>query len=470
MTDVPFPLISAPGRQSQASGGRLINTYLEQLADTAGKKFAYWRAPGLEAFATIPAGVARGALVVGALLYVVVGTKAYSVTSAGVVTTLGSNVPGSSGVFMAANNASTPDIVIVAPGEGAFIISSGSVAAYPDSDVLQPNSVVFHKGFFVFTYGDGKTRTSGTDSTSINTSDVATAESKPDTLYRAIPLGNGQILLAGSTSIEAWGGQNDTAYPWNFIATIPRGIVGPFAMCGNEDGFGKGIFFAGDDFGVHTLNGYSTVKISPTDLDVAIENEPDKSQIRLSAFIANGHSFVVVQSPTWCWVYDVGLQTWHERQSYLKSYWRSAYPIKAFDKWLALDVDTGNVIQITASAQDELGEPLRMRIETGPFGAFPSPIRVNGIELYITKGAGISTGEDPVQTDPDVEIWMSPDGGVTWRGPRIVKVGRQGITSGRVRSGIWGHAEVQGVRWRFDMSSAVPFGFMGADMQAEKLR
>ncbi len=468
--DVPLPLISAPGRHSQAAGGRLINCYVEQLADTAGKKYAYWRGAGLKAFATIPAGTARGTLVVGSLLYVVVGTKVCTVSSAGAVTTLGGTLPGSTGVFMAANNASTPDIVIVAPGDGAFIISAGSVASYPDADVGQPNAVVFHKGFFVFTYGDAKTRTSGINSTAIATTDVATAESKPDTLYRPLPLGNGQILLAGSSSIEAWGGQNDTAYPFNFIATIPRGIVGPYAMCGNEDGFGKGVFLVGDDFGVHTLNGYATVKISSSDVDAAIERTADKTTIRMSVFIASGHSFVVVQTPTWCWVYDVGVQTWHERQSYLKTYWRSAYCIKAFDKWLTLDTDTGNVVQITSTAQDELGQPLRMRVETGPLGAFPEVIRVNGIELYVTKGVGIATGTDPVQTDPDVEVSMSPDGGHTWRGPRVLKVGRQAVQTGRVRASIWGQADVQGVLWRFDMSSNVLFGFMGASMDVDKLR
>lgn len=326
------------------------------------------------------------------------------------------------------------------------------------------------RAIFVFTYGDGKTRTSGINSTSVNTLDVATAESKPDTLYRPIPLGNGQILLAGSSSIEAWGGQNDTGYPFSYIATIPRGIVGPYAIGGHEDGFGKGIFLVGDDFAVSTLNGYATVKISSPDVDLAIERTTDKTTIRVSVFIAGGHSFVAVQSATWCWIYDVGMQTWAERQSYLKTYWIAAYPTKAFDKWLCSNIDTGHTIQIDNVTQDELTQPLRMRIETGPFGAFPNPIRINEIELYLTKGAGIATGRDPDQTDPDVEVSISLDGGTTWIGPRLLKVGRQAITNGRVRSSIWGHADVQGVRWRFDFSAGVSFGFLGADMNADKLR
>lgn len=471
MTDVPFPLISAPGRHPQASGGRLINTIVEQLSNTAGAKLIYWRAPGLKGFGTTAAGSFRGALQVGATLYAIVDSKVYTFSSSGGAgTALTGTVSGTTAAFLARDNASTPNIVVVVPGENPKVIASGAVSDYPDTDVGQPNSVVFHKGYFVFTYGDGKTRTSGINSTSINTNDVATAESKPDLLYRAIPLGNGQILLVGSSSMEVWGGVNDTAYPFSYIATINRGIVGPYAIAGHEDGFGKGIFFVGDDFGVHTLNGYAPEKVSSPDVDQAIEAVADKTTIAVSVFIAEGHSYVVVQTPVWCWVYDVTMKTWHERQSYLKTYWRGVLPFKAFDKWLCGDIGTGKILEIDGATQDEVGDPLRMRIETGSFGAFPKPLRVNSIELYLTKGVGIATGIDPVQTDPDVEISMSPDGGNRWHNPRVIKVGRQAVMDGRVRANNFGHTHPQGVRWRFDMSSSVKFGFMGADMQADTLR
>lgn len=470
MTAIPLPMISAPGLNSQTSGGRIVNAYMEKLSSTAGQKYAYWRAPGLKLFKTITGTNFRGALVVGSLLYVVVDDKAYSVTSGGTVTQMTGTVSGSAGVFMARNNASTPDVVIVSPGDGAQVIAAGAVTSYPDADVQQPNSVKFLKGYFNFTYGDGKVRTSGLNTTAIATTDVATAESKPDTLYCSIPLGNGQILLCGSASMEAWGGQNDTGYPWSYIATIPRGIVGPYAIAGDENGFGKGIFFVGDDFGAHTLNGYATVKVSPPDLDRAIEAEEDKTLIRVSVFIAGGRSFVAVQGTNWCWCYDVGEQTWHERESYLVKYWRACFPIKAFDKWLCGDLNTGDLLEISMSEQTEVDDPLRMRIETGPAGAFPSKVRINSIELYLTKGVGDAEGIDPVETDPDIEISISRDGGNTWSSPRVVKIGRQALTDGRVRASIWGQAEVQGVRWRFDMSSSVPFALMGADMAADVLR
>jgi hypothetical protein len=578
LTDVPFPLLTAPGLKPQAAGGRILNCYPEKLPATAGKPYGWFRVPGLGVFGTAPSGRFRGGVLVNNLFYGVFGTVVYSWTSAGGAgLALAGNIPGSDQVFAARNNASNPDVVFVSVGNGAFWINgANTVVAYPDLDVGQPNSVVFHKGFFIFTYGNGTTRSSGVNVTAISTLDVATAESKPDTLYRPVPLGNGQLLLCGSTTLEVWGGQNDAGYPFSYVATIPRGILGPAAIAGAEDGFGKGIFLAGDDFRVSRLDQYTCTPISNSDLDTLIERELDKTAIRVGVLNSRGHGFVTVQGAAWCWIFDTTLNTWHERNSYLKNYFRGLYPIQAFGKWLCGDSDGVNLAEFSANVRKELGvndqqtititgapaggtftltfngqttaaiafnataaqvstalqglsrigsavdctggplpgaavsvrfkdalgsrpqplmtatssltggaspaiaithptlgvfgDPIKMRIETGPFGAFPSAVRINDIELYLTKGASDALGHDPDETDADIAISISRNGGQDWSNPRNVKMGRQSITNGRVRSAIWGQAEVQGVRWRFEESAGLDFAFMGADQKQDVLR
>jgi hypothetical protein len=61
-----------------------------------------------------------------------------------------------------------------------------------------------------------------------------------------------------------------------------------------------------------------------------------------------------------------------------------------------------------------------MRIETGPFGAFPKPVRINGIEVYMPKGKSNALGHDPDETDARIGISISRDGGNTWSMPRDV--------------------------------------------------
>jgi hypothetical protein len=470
--DVPFPVLSYPGQRPQTSGGRLINCYPEQLPQTAGKPNAYWRVPGLGSWGTVPSGRYRGGLQVGNTLYAVFGTTLYTFTpGGGAGTAVANTVPGTGWVSMAANMNTPPDVALVSPGVGAFIVNSvPAVVAYPDADVGSPNYVTYHKSFFIFTYGNGQTRSSDPQSTNINTLNVATAESKPDTVYRPIPLNNGQLLLAGSNTIEVWGGQNDTGYPFSYIQTIYRGIVGPQAIAGNEDGWGKGIYLVGDDNKVSTLSGYTPTPISVPDIDRLIEAEPDKTKIIVGVYTAGGHGFVVVQGPNWCWEFDTTMSSWHERQSYLKRYWRGYQPIFAFGKWLCGDTDSSALAVIDNTVRKEFGNPLRMRIETGPMGAFPASVRINSIELYMTKGASNALGSDPDETDAEIGISVSRDGGQSYTKPRHLKVGRQSLTARRVRGSIWGQAEIQGVRWRFDESAGINFGFMGADMLADPLR
>jgi hypothetical protein len=472
MTDVPFPLLSAPGQRPQVAGGRLINCYPETLPATAGKPYAYWRVPGLNVFGSAPAGSYRGGIVVGGTFYGLFGTTVYTFTSlGGAGVALPGNIPGTQFCWFAANQNSPPDIAVVSPGVGAFIVTAGGgVANYPDADVGTPNSVVYHLGFFIFTAGSGKTIASDVNSTNINTLNNATAQSKPDALYRPVPLGNGQLLLCGSNTIEVWGGANATGYPFSYVSTIYRGILGPQAIAGNEDGWGKGIFFAGDDNKVSTLTTYTPTPISIPDIDQLIEAEPDKSKVTVGVYVSRGHGFVVVQGPNWCWEYDTTLQTWHERRSYLQLYWRGIQPIFVFGNWLCGDSKSSSLLKIDGTVRKEVGDPLRMRIETGPLGAFPNTVRVNGIELYLTKGASDVLGHDPDETNAMLDISMSRDGGQSWSNARSVAIGRQSITNGRVRSSVWGQAEIQGVRWRIEESAGLNFAFMGADMQADVLR
>ena len=91
---------------------------------------------------------------------------------------------------------------------------------------------------------------------------------------------------------------------------------------------------------------------------------------------------------------------------------------------------------------------------------------MNPIPLAPTR----APAADPNQTDPLVEMSISPDGGHTWRAPKQIKMGRQSIMTGTVAANNLGHCISQGVRLRFDMADAVPSGVMGGDMIASVLR
>src|SRR6516225_6981379 len=116
MTNVPFPMLTTPGQHPTVAGGRLINCYPEPLAATAGLPNAYWRVAGLSAWGTAPSGLYRGSIAVQGTLYAIFGSTLYSFTSlGGAGTALTGTIAGTNFCWLAANQAATPDIVIVSP-------------------------------------------------------------------------------------------------------------------------------------------------------------------------------------------------------------------------------------------------------------------------------------------------------------------------------------------------------------------
>lgn len=465
---IPLPDESAPGEHVHQSGGRLINCAALPLVGNAASGLSRRRPPGLTLFATSDHTGYRGGKQVGANLYSAwassSGVVSKVTSSGGAVTDLTGNLPGTAQAFFAANNAGTPDVVAVVPGEGAFTVTTAAVSAFADGDVGSPNSVCFHKGFFIFSYGDGKMRSTGVNNVSVATTDVATAEYKRDTLYRVVSF-EGSLIAFGSESTEHWGGQNDTGFPFSYIAADDVGIVGPYAVTGDQDGWNAGLHFASSDFRVRRKEGYKSVPVSKPDLDRKIAALADKTTIKCYSYIWNGIPIVGVTCAEWTWELNCQTGRWHERASYLDVHWWGLAPVKAFDKWIAGHSENGNLYEIDPDNHKEGDEPLVMRIESGPLGDYPNAIRVDRLAVLLTRGVGIAAGSDPDQTDPTAEISFSPDGGQNWRTPRQVKIGRQALMKGRTAVNNLGHAEPNGGRIRIDIADAVPAGVMGADME-----
>jgi hypothetical protein len=436
-----------------------------RLGDKAAAPFALRRAPGLKSWGTSAKTGFRGALLVGSTLYEAFsGSVVTHASGGGAASVLTGTLLGTDSVFWARNNAATPDVVVVSPANGAFVVAAGAVSAYPDVDVGAPSSVCGVRNFFVFGYDSGDMRTSGLNSTSINTLDRATASTKADVLYRVIPNGDSGVLSAGSNTIEFWSINNETTgFPFSFVTAIPRGIIGRYAIAGHEDGFGSlSKFFVGDDSCVYELQGYTPAKISPPDLDRLIAAVSDKETIVVSVFVAGGHHFVVVTCPDWTWVYDTNLQRWHERISYQKACWRGLMPISAFGKWLCGDTDSGNILEISGSEQSELTLPLRAIVETGPHGAFPHGTIVGPLNLLASVGVGNATGT-PIEFSPVMDIYMSNDNGISWGSPWQRPLGQQAKGLQKVEVNNMGHCGPHGVKFRFAVSDPVHVAIMGGD-------
>jgi hypothetical protein len=471
MSPIPFPTTSSPGKRPHDSAGRLINCHYALLPKGARAPGKWQRAPGLRNFGASAQSGNRGQIIVGSTLYAAFANNVTRFNSAGAATSVGT-LNGTSKVFWARNNKlPTPDLVVIDPANGASVVTASSVSSYPDADVGAPNSVCFLDGYFFFSYGDGTCIASGLNTTAIDPLNSIKCEGNPDGLLRAIPFRD--LYLAGSATIEVWRNTAEPApaFPFSRVSVIPRGLIGPYAIAGFEDGIGKGIVFVGNDRRVHVLDGYSPTPISTLDVDRAIatfvEAGGDAGAIEMFPYVVDGHASIVMRCPAWCWVFDLDTFGWHERASYLSATWRASGAINAFGKWIAGDAKSGNLVEISEFACDEIGDPLIFQLESGPLTAFPNRVAVAQATFDVTQGVGVATGSDPMQTDPTVFISYSDDGGETWSVPRARKLGRQGDGPQPIKLTRCGSAGIAGRRWRLVVSDAVDVEVFGGDQLAE---
>ena len=460
---IPFPTQTAPGANQLEGGGSIVNGYVEELGSNGPAKTVIRRMPGLTAWGTTGRTGFRGAFLSQGTLYAAFNGKLESFTSAGGASTAVGNLNGTKRGFFAADNNATPNKFFTDPDGNIATFTSGSVTnGYPDPDLPTPNSLDFLDGYTVFTIADGRAFATDLNSTSVNALSFGKAEAKPDGLLRVVAWG-GRLLLCGNLTIEVWTDQALTPFAFGRATTIPRGLAGPYCLAGTEDGFSKGPIFVADDNRVYKLQGYTPSPISPPDLDHLIENTADKTTLEATTFMSHGHAFFQLSSPAWTWVCDINTGQWFQAGSYLLARSRRSGGISAFSKWLTGDTASGNILQITDSAFDEAGSPLRMRLESGPVVNFPSGATVARADFYFATGVGVATGIDPTQTDPRVEISWSDDGGFTWSNPVIRKLGRQSQPQQLISLvSCTGRSSWIGRRWRLDVSDPVYASFMFA--------
>src|SRR5262249_46233684 len=201
---------------------------------------------------------------------------------------------------------------------GCFEVSVVGISQHPGPNLPVANvvDVTFGLGFFFFAISDGRCFASDINATTVPALNVTTAQAKPDGLFRAVWFGQ-QLYLCGPDSIEVWGTPiNSAAFPLNRITVIPRGIVGPRAITGFENGFDLGLVFVSRNNQVMRLNGSHPERISEPDLERRIALITDNNTIECTSFNVGGHMYLKVRSPLWCWIYDFSTQTWHERISY----------------------------------------------------------------------------------------------------------------------------------------------------------
>lgn len=467
MADIDLPISSAPGMRPHEGQGRLINAFAEPLE--GGAAFALRRVPGLtQAAADDEAlGPVRGMHFVSGVALIAQGDKLVKVDSTLARTVLG-DLPGTGPVTIASNNkAPTPDILCVTSAGVYTLTVGGAPVSFVDADLPQPNSVCFIDGYFMMTLLDGRVFASGLNATTFSALDFAKAEAKAGGLYRGIVFGQ-QLYLMGPNAVEVWyNAANPTGFPFTRASVIPIGLAAPFALAGQEDGFGLALIWVGSDRRVWQLTGgYTPSPISSPDVarDLARAAADDIGAI---AFTFGEHAQWAVIAANFAWVYDISTKNWHERQSFGRTNWRASHSVKAFGVWLMGDRYTAQIHYLEEEGQEEAGDPLVWEVRTKPAAAYPNRVQIDRADFGFVVGQGVTGGREPVETDPEVRISYSDDGGNSFSVPMRRPLGRQGKFETRISAHRLGLTGSFGRVYRLQISDPIYASLLTASHQPQ---
>lgn len=464
--EIVFPTSTAPSINPTENGGRLINAYAEKAPDGSRSKVIIRRSPGIDLAFSIGAGDLRGVQLVGSVLYLVNGDKAYTITKAGVTytpTELTGTVSGEGPVIIAHNmKAPDPDILIQT-SDGIDKIASGAVSTFSDPDLPASNSITFMDSFFIVTSADGRAFASGVNDKTFSGNDYTTAEARPDGLVRGVTKGR-DLLLMGQTTTEFYGNVgNPDAFPFSRGPVIPIGLLSTFAVAGFEDGFTGPLIFVGNDRVVYQLAGSSPTRISTPHLERLLAAIADPREIRASVFVSAGHSFWVLKWSEWTFIYDLSTGEWHERQSIGRVNWRASFGVNAFGEWLVGDDTSGAIYRVNDRSFREAGGPLVWEVRSTQMHRFPQRVAVLNASFDMVTGIGMDRGIAPIETSPKVSISWSDDGGRTFGNALLRDLGTQGeiVPIDVRRTGLTSRT---GRQWRLQVSDPVDVSLMGGSM------
>jgi len=416
---IQFATNSYTSNSLPLSAQRCVNAYAEREPPPPGgakSPIAVFGAPGLTAFAICGTGPVRGMHVMGGLLYVVSGQTLYSVSSTGVVTTLGGAVTGNGVVSMADNGTQ----LCIVNGTNGYIYSvSLGFVVISDPNFHAANVVTFFDNVFVFNWaGTNKFFISNTlDGLNYNGLAFGSAEVTSANLFSVVNQQETLLLFSGDHT-ETWYDAGAVNMPFLRVdgATIERGCAAALTTV-KED---NSVFFLGNDLIFYRLNITQPVRVSTHAIEDAWQSYSTVSDAFAFSYTFEGHKFVVITFPTAnkTWVYDISTGLWHERESLdmnNRTYgrWRGNCYAQCYNHGLVGDQFSGAIGYLDRVNFTEFGNTMREVLVSPPLSNERKRTFVSLFELDVETGVGLPTGQG---SDPQIMLDWSRDGGRTFVG------------------------------------------------------
>jgi hypothetical protein len=466
---IPIPLASFPALSSQASDERLINVYAEKVGDGQDARAALYGAAGLTIFNNSLDFAVRGLFAVNNALLAVAGQVLFSITSAGVQTSIGA-IAGTSTVRFARNGNTTIQTLLLT-STTMYTYIGGVLATFSDPDLpANPVDIEYLDGRFVWPIADGRVFYSGLNDITVGALDFVSAEGNPDGLIGCRVLKQ-ELFLFGTETIEVFASTGDANAP---IQRLPGAVVP--SGCSSRDSItlspnGDSLYFLDGSGNFMRIGaGYQPQKVSHRGVWDSVRTVSDKTTIRAFSYTLGEHAYVVLWHSTFCWVFDEATNLWHERSSNNQTTLQYNCLEYAFGKNLVGSATIGAVYQIDENAFDEAGNEILSVMRFPRVDTFPDGAIFHAIEFDIETGVGIDQGGQPADTvSPNLTLRWSDDGGKTYKGGRIAALGEKGKYKKRVKFTRLGCCGVKGRIFQVEVSSRVFKALINAQAIVERV-
>lgn len=422
---------------------------------------------GLVSFGTGP-GNDRGAINWNGTLYRVMGSILVSVSSSGVVTTLGD-----------VGNDFTPvtftygfDRLAIASNDDLFYWDGTTLSQVTDPDLGIVLDVEWVDGYFMTTDGTNLVVTELNDPTSVNPLKYGSSEADPDPIKAILKLRN-EVAALNRHTIEFFDNVGGDLFPFARIegAQIEKGCVGTHACCIFQDT----VAFLGGAFNEQVsvylgVNGTAN-KVATHEIDTILADytEAELAAANVEERKDGSHLFLYVHLPDRTLVYDAGASgelgtpVWFVLTSSATNYdqYRCQNMVRIYDKWIGGDPGGTSLSYLSKDVSSHLGEAVRWE-----FGTLIGYNEGAGAVIYDIELVAL-TGSIALGEDPSIATEYSLDG-VTWSMPRTISAGTIGQRAKRL---VWfGQGNMQNWRiQRFSGTSDAHVGFIRLNMNIDPL-
>jgi hypothetical protein len=408
MPSISLPLHSYRLRAGQASTARLVNCHIEQLPPDAKTPAVLVRSPGLASWGTVGTGPIEGMHVDHGQLYVVSGGGFYTVNSSASATLRGA-VGSSTEIDIDSNDIGV--VIVSPPNAYSYTLSGSAFAAISDSDFTARGAgdVEFCKNFMLFREPDtGRIFGANLGSlTAFDSLDYFTAEGSPDAAL-GLKVDHEQPIVFGERSSEVWENVQSSGFP--FVRSA-NGFIELGTLNGKTPAkVDNSLFWVANDYTVRRLDGYTPFRVSTHAVEQWLRSVTVAS-LRGYSYTLDGHLIYLLTATEGAWQFDVTTQQWHERQTYGRSDWTWGNPVQFAGKILVGSTVSNVIAELDPETYADLGSTQAMEWTYQPIYFEGKRVFHDKLELTCEVGTGLTSGQGSA---PEVMLWASDDGGMTW--------------------------------------------------------